>query len=105
MAAKVVTTEVLKHLAQKAEKQGYNRQVTDEFLRDLDPDGFHIVSQVLLHEHAAGVQVAPHARCSVLAKAQGQDEPVEVFLDIPIDLFDLLPDAQALLERLTGSRD
>ena len=64
--------------------QGYNRYFCDRFFRDADPRGVHIISVLMIHEHAQMRPVEPHYRCMVLAKIRRRMEPVLVFLDLPI---------------------
>lgn len=88
---RVITTPVLKRLNTKAIANDYNRAISDAAIRRLDPDGFHVLSVALLHEHAGGVKVDPHYRCQVLMKMKGQKDPEVVYLDVEIDTYNSLP--------------
>lgn len=96
--AKVVTAPMLDALNRTAAKKHYNRQITDEAIASLDPNGFHIIDPVMIHEHAGGEPVAPHLRCTVLMKFKDSQEPQYTTLDIPFDVFDTLPSADILSE-------
>ena len=81
---KFMDSDTLAELNQRAVKANYNRALTDEFIAKLDPDGVHLVTMVMPHEHAQGVRVEPHYRCQVFAKTidRDADHPAEVWLDI-----------------------
>lgn len=85
---KVLTTELLEDAALAAHRQNYNRQLSQEGLRQLDPKGIHLAWVLMLHEHAQGKLVPPHYRCKVLLKLRDQDLPAEVLLDTPMQNFD-----------------
>ena len=50
---------------------------------------------LMIHEHAQMQPVAPHYRCMVLAKMQGQGEPTPVILNLPMQSFQSLQNAVA----------
>lgn len=104
MASKVVDTRGLKGLINHAEVTGLNRTLANINRALIDPDGFHIVTDVMVHDHAAGASVEPHLRCSTLVKFKDQEDPEHDYLDVSFEDFDLLPDAQALRERLAGKK-
>lgn len=97
---KAVSARVLKVLNKSAEEKGYNRQIADDALDRLDPTGWNILYPVMLHEHAQGKVVDPHIRAKVLMKWEGITEPQPVMLDISMDAWDILPDAQKLADTL-----
>lgn len=77
----VMSTAELSELNSIARERGYNRQLSDELIASLDPAGTHVVGVTLLHEHAAGVPVAPHVRAHVYCKVAKTWDPVPVFID------------------------
>lgn len=83
----------IKTITMAAENLGYNRVLPQQTLSQLDEDGMSVLDIVLMHEHAAGVPVAPHYRCRVMLKLDGKAEPHTVYMDIPIVLYDALQDA------------
>jgi hypothetical protein len=71
-----------------AAQNGYNRQLDQDWLvANLDPDGTHVVSFYLPHEHAAGQQVAPHWRLKLLMKVRNREKPFDAMLDVPDNVF------------------
>jgi hypothetical protein len=46
----------------------------------------------LRHEHAAGIRVDPHVRCQIAGPWGEKGAIKEVWLDVDIDLFSILPD-------------
>lgn len=68
-----------------AEERGYNRQLnTEMLLRHTNTTDRFPVSFAMLHEHAAGKPVAPHARCVVwIGRVMAQ-------IDCDLDLFNSL---------------
>jgi hypothetical protein len=92
---KVVDTKTLKRLNDLSVAKDYNRNLSDEFFRRADPRGQHVLSVLMIHEHAQMRPVAPHYRCLVLAKLRRRHRPASVVLDLPISAFDSLRDAVA----------
>lgn len=86
---KIADTKTLKVLAKQAVAYKFNRGVTDEYLRRLDPDGLHVINIVLALHNGDFAEIAHH-RCTVLSKFKGSDEPVEVYLDIAVRDYDQL---------------
>lgn len=94
----------LKRLNDAAEAAGYNRQISTKAINSLDPEGFNIVTPVLYHEHAGGVKVDPHMRCSVLMKFKGKSDPERVYLDVSFDNLETLPLARPLMEDVANAK-
>jgi hypothetical protein len=67
-----------------AKKRGYNRQLIDR-ISDLEDLNFPIIFS-MIHEHAAGVKVAPHMRCVVSINPH-----TVVQIDCDLDLYESLP--------------
>jgi hypothetical protein len=89
----VVNTGILRHIAQTADAYQFNRQID---VTGVDVEGLHVVQVVLpFHQPAMPKQDGPvwpeHHRCKVLMKMTGESAPNEVFVDIPVALFDTLP--------------
>lgn len=73
---KVLISPVLINLNDEAIASQRNRAFDTEWLRThIDPDGFHIISQLLLHNDVEW-------RCTVLVKVRGTMEPVVGYLDV-----------------------
>lgn len=87
---KAMSTLAIKEVS----KIGYNRTLNRDALESLDPDGTHVVKQLMLHEHKAGVLVEPHVRCDVWMKFLNVDEPLSAIIDIPMDVYLELPDVE-----------
>ena len=87
---RTITKDQLVSIAAVAEAREYNRQLSMQGLRDVDPVYVGLVSPVLIHEHAQGIKVEPHWRCDCLLKFKGDEEPISVMLDIPMDMFEEL---------------
>ncbi len=92
---KMVNTRGLKRLNYLSINRGYNRNLSRQFFLDADPKGTHVLYVLMIHEHPQMQPVAPHYRCMVLAKMQGQGEFTPVILDLPMQSFQSLQDAVA----------
>ena len=92
---KMVDTNGLKRLNDLSISKDYNRNLSDTFFENVDPRGTHILSILMVHEHAQMRPVAPHYRCMLLAKMRRRRNPVTLVLDLPIDTFRSLKDAVA----------
>ena len=82
---KIASTPQLIRIATAGEGMGYNRQLPKQFLEGLDPDGKHMVTLALVHEHIAGQPVDPHMRCQMLVKSKYADEPFNCQIDMSIN--------------------
>lgn len=81
---RISNTPDLIALCKQAERNEFNRQVSEEFQAMLDPDGVHLYVLVLWgHNYDVGGIL--HHRVQVYAKVYGQTEPVMTFLDIADD--------------------
>ena len=101
--SRFATSPALARLNRAALNRGLNRVLPANLISALDPSGFSIVTDVLVHEHAGGESVAPHFRCRVLAKVAGSDEPEIGYLDVAFEDFEALPKAQRLVEDVLGA--
>jgi hypothetical protein len=83
---KVITTELLVEANRLAVKRSYNRSLTPEFMKTLDPVGIHLIRWAFPHNDGE------EFRCEILCKQKGTMEPAAVFIDVDPDLFDGLPE-------------
>ncbi len=90
---KIASTKALAQLNILSVAKGYNRNLSDQFFLDADPKGIHVLSVLMIHEHAEMRPVPLHFRCMVLAKMQGKRTPTPVILDIPMQSFHALQEA------------
>jgi hypothetical protein len=89
---KIADTETLARLNAISIAKDYNRNLSDLFFKRIDPNGTHVLSILMVHEHAQLQTVAPHFRCMVLAKMRHQMKPAFVILDLPMTAFHSLED-------------
>lgn len=89
---KQLTTEELQAFARIGKDRGYNRQLSDEIIERLDPNGIHVTSFAMLHEHAGGQKIDPHVRTEVLLKLRGTDDPAWAFMDMDLPMYGTLAD-------------
>lgn len=86
---KVIDTPKLNELLAAARKprSGCNRigSEIDESPRKVDPDGKHVLSDRMLHNDTT-------VRCVVMVKMAGTMEPVLAWLDVPLGVFNEIPD-------------
>lgn len=92
-AVRFADKEILQRLNAEAIQRKYNRTLVADAINELADDELFAISPILIHEHAQGKAVEPHLRCSV--QARGQDIGF-VVLDVPVELFEFLPDQQML---------
>lgn len=85
---KFATTDILLDLADEARVADFNRQFPMPLVDALDPQGIHICSFGMIHEHADGREVNPHMRTKWLLKIKDSMEPLSAFLDIPMDSYE-----------------
>lgn len=89
---RLANKSMLKKLNNTAAQRNYNRQIAPESIERLADDVIVAVSPIMIHEHAAGKPVAPHLRCSVRTLHVTSTCFDGVFLDVPYELFELLPE-------------
>jgi hypothetical protein len=85
---RITDTPGLIALMDDADAHERNRRVTDEARAMLDPDGTHICSFEMIHEHIAGEPAPAHLRTRWLTKVTDSDQPVEMWLDVGFDVCD-----------------
>lgn len=95
---KVANTKTVESLIDCSQK--YNRYIPRGVKKDLDPEGRHVFSVILVHEHIAGKLVEPHYRCSAFLKMKDADEPAHFYVDMSIDDYDSLMDHEEYLRLL-----
>ena len=90
MKIKHTDTPNLRRIMEAGRLEGYNR-VTDPAVDDmLDPEGRHLVSFSMVHEHIGGEKVDPHMRTIFMLKFKDSSEPNEVIIDMSMDDFNTL---------------
>ncbi len=70
----IVTTSRLKELCDKG-CEIVSRRPSDDFWKDVDPKGRHVLNPVLENEPLI-------VRCLVMCKMKDKDESVDVFIDV-----------------------
>lgn len=94
MKVKFFNKQLLDKVNKRAIANNYNRAIVQEFIDSL-PDDMHFpVTLQLVHEHAAGVPVAPHMRCRVMTGKSIAGPFTSVFVDVEMGMFELLPEAE-----------
>lgn len=102
---KVATTEQLDRISQEGRDRGYNRVFTPgSGGYELDPDGIHVLDDVMLHEHAGGRRVPAHVRCWLIAKMTDAELPLTGVIDVSIERWDELPTVQSVLEQMADAQ-
>lgn len=84
---KVANAEMIR----KANTPSYNRSLSRQVLKSLDPEGINLVWIAIIHEHAAGRRVDPHYRCWVLLRVVGQEKPLRAMMDMEMQRYDKMP--------------
>lgn len=82
MTTRIASTPELRIAASHGRASGYNRQLPDEVVIALDPEGIHVIEPLMLHEHANGQEVQPHLRCQVYLKEPDSIQPRRVIVDL-----------------------
>lgn len=90
---KIADTPTLIRLNQKAIELERNRAFSDSAAELLDPEGVHVCSFSVPHEHAGGQKVEPHVRTMWLCAVRTEEDPITLFVDIESDDFEALDDA------------
>lgn len=86
---------ILKKLNDRATALNYNRTLYPEAIDRLPDDEIFAISPIMIHEHAQGKSVDPHLRCSITS-VTGQTDLGFVMIDVPMELFKLLPKKENL---------
>lgn len=90
--ATIASTEEFRRIAENGRVRGYNQQPSDELLERLHPEGTHMITHHLPHEHIAGELVEPHVRTVwMCAVTNNGEQPVNhVLMDMSMSDFDSL---------------
>ena len=96
---KIITASQLKTAIRTGALYGFNRQANPDFLKQIDPEGFNVVS-VILPYHNGRDQQTPHHRCSILVKVKNTDEPVDLIIDIAESEYNTFTDADYVAYRI-----
>lgn len=83
----------VRRLARNARKHELNRQVSEEVLKNLDPDGFSIYSMIIPFHDRGIVGDIPHHRVRAQYKMKGTVQPIETFVDVLSTDWDKLTEA------------
>jgi len=95
---KYFTKETLEKANNRAIAKNYNRALDPEFVANLPEDLNFPVIFTLTHEHAAGKPVEPHMRCHVMTGASLFGPFTNVFVDVEMGMYEMLPDAESPAE-------
>tara|TARA_Y100000310_G_scaffold80965_2_gene77607 strand:+ start:1874 stop:2197 length:324 start_codon:yes stop_codon:yes gene_type:complete len=82
--ARVIGTGVLTDYVWDGWKHNRNRQATKELLTEVDPEGRHLLGFSMIHNDI-------EFRGQWFVKIKDQDDPVEVWLDIGLELYGQQP--------------
>lgn len=88
---------MLRKLNSVAEKNNYNRTIDPDSIMALSDDAIVAIAPIIVHEHAQGRPVDPHLRCSVQLVYPTSMPWGGLTLDVPMDLFAILPSEQKLV--------
>ena len=81
------TKALLLRASREAQEIGYNRQLNEDALAELEENTCYPVTFSMLHEHIAGKLVEPHVRC--LVRVSNEREPLQI--DMSMAFFENLP--------------
>lgn len=98
-SSKIITARQLKTVIKTGALYGFNRQINPDFTKQIDPEGFNVVS-VILPYHNGRDQETPHHRCTILAKVKDTDVPVELVIDIAESEYNTFTDADYVAHRI-----
>lgn len=101
MPTRFVDRSILRKLNQEATRRNYNRQILEAGIDSLADDAILAISPIMIHEHAQGKAVEPHLRCSVRLVHPKTMPWDGLMLDVPIEMFEMLPQKQDVVETTT----
>ena len=87
---KEATPVQLAQIAAEGDAMGFNRQIAEWVISELDPTCVLLVCPRLIHEHAQGVKIDPHLRTEVYFRLKNGDEGT-AFVDMTFKSFNRLP--------------
>lgn len=88
---RVVDTDTLLRLSDTARSRRYNRQLPLRILRKLDPDGRHVLKDLMLHTKTGSSKASFSIRAFCCLKLKGKDLPYETILDFDVAEFTKIP--------------
>ena len=95
---KVLTTDELDRIAKEGRKQGFNRQLDQDWINaHVDWKAIHVIEHTMPHEHKAGVACDMHYRCSMIIGTK-RGETQMVMVDMTTERFNALPVATITTE-------
>lgn len=93
MKVKFATKKQLIQINKRAIANNYNRSIIPEYLENLPDKLVFPVTLSLLHEHAMGKPVEPHVRCQFTIGDANLRDIQQIFIDVEMDLFEMLSEA------------
>jgi hypothetical protein len=89
---KIVSTKTLCAITDDASSNNYNRILSSLAINKLDPEGTHVLSFVMEHQHAGGQEVPAHVRADAFLKFRDEELPQKAIVDVPMDFWEQLKD-------------
>ncbi len=93
-SVKYLTKETLRELLVKQVEWSLNRQINEsdveEFIAPQPDNTRYPLILFMLHEHQGGARVEPHYRCQLVLS----EVPDISIVDVPMDFYDRLPNAE-----------
>lgn len=99
---KVCNTDDLAYLIHAAKRHNLNRQASVGFIKELDPNGNHVLSLMLYGHNMDVPGTLLHHRVQVLCKVKGEIMPMTLMLDVLDSDWGRLPSVEAAKARLGG---
>jgi len=94
---RIATSNDLTAINDRSIRAGFNRTLDPEALAaNIDPDGLHVLSLVLLGHNADATGVPFHHRTRVMMKPKGADLPEIAYLDLSDTDWTALPTVEAV---------
>lgn len=98
VAARFADKTLLQKINKEATARRYNRTLDESRLDTLNDEIIVAIDPIIIHEHAQGKPVDPHLRCSVVFVYPKSAPWSGLMLDVPFELFELLPTEQELIK-------
>lgn len=83
---KIVTTTQLQELVRNSEKANLNRLPKDSLWESIDPNGLHVLNPMQVDV----VGKLHFVRCFAMCKLNDSNDPTELFLDVPAEVWNQL---------------
>jgi len=100
MKCKIMDSAELLFINNRSARKGYNATLSSDGLDAIDPDGIHVITMTMIHEHAGGAKVEPHVRAMVLLKVKDSDVPRLGRLDMTFEWFNSLREVTVTDEQI-----